>query len=235
MPTPEAMLIDLDDTILDDSGSVADCWREVCSDAVDRIDGIGLQTLLEAIEAQRDWFWSEPARHRQGRMNLRASSRQIVQQALVGLGINLPELAKEIAERYRDLREERFCVFPGAIETLDRLRAEGVRLGLITNGSAAGQRAKIERFKLAQQFDYVLVEGEFGVGKPDPRVYETALEALAVDAAKTWSVGDNLEWDVGAPQQLGVYGIWVDIERKGLPAGAVVRPDRIIKSIAELV
>jgi putative hydrolase of the HAD superfamily len=47
-------------------------------------------------------------------------------------------------------------------------------------------------------------------------------------------VGDNLEWDVAAPQALGAYGIWVDVRRGGLLAGAAVRPDRVIHAIREL-
>jgi FMN phosphatase YigB (HAD superfamily) len=45
----------------------------------------------------------------------------------------------------------------------------------------------------------------------------------------------NLEWDVGAPQSFGAYGIWVDVGRGGLPEGAPVRPDRIVHSIRELI
>jgi hypothetical protein len=48
------------------------------------------------------------------------------------------------------------------------------------------------------------------------------------------SVGDNLEWDVAAPQRLGIYGIWNDYLNKGLPPTTNIHPDRIINSISEL-
>jgi putative hydrolase of the HAD superfamily len=47
-------------------------------------------------------------------------------------------------------------------------------------------------------------------------------------------VGDNLEWDVAAPQRLGIYGIWVDRGGAGIPPGNGVRPDRIVRSLSEL-
>jgi putative hydrolase of the HAD superfamily len=48
-------------------------------------------------------------------------------------------------------------------------------------------------------------------------------------------VGDNLEWEVAAPQRLGIYAIWHDTGGDGLPAGATARPDRIIRSLPELL
>lgn len=231
---PQAALIDLDDTILDDSGRAEECWRDACAGAAG-IAGIETQGLYEAITRQRDWYWSDPERHREGRLDLRAATRRIVLAAFADFGLDLPDLARETAETYRDLREERISLFPDAVETLERLRSRGVRLGMITNGAAAAQRAKIERFGLAAHFDCIVIEGEFGVGKPHPRAYEAALRALDSDPAQTWSAGDNLDWDVDAPQRLGLYGIWVDHRRAGLPDGTPVRPDRIIHSLSELL
>jgi putative hydrolase of the HAD superfamily len=133
------------------------------------------------------------------------------------------------------LREERISLLPRAIETLEHFRSHGVRLGMATNGSTVGQRAKIERFELVQYFERIIVEEEFGVGKPHRGVYEALFVALRADPAKTWSVGDNLEWDVGGPQAFGAYGIWVDASGDGLPKGADVKPDRTIRSISVLL
>ena len=80
----------------------------------------------------------------------------------------------------------------------------------------------------------ILIEGEIGFGKPDPRVYTRALAALGVAAGDTWMVGDNLEWDVAEPQRQGIYGIWIDVRGSGLPSGQPVRPDRIIRRLSDL-
>jgi putative hydrolase of the HAD superfamily len=104
----------------------------------------------------------------------------------------------------------------------------------VTNGDAAMQRDKIERFALAPFFDVVVIEGEFGAGKPDPAVYRHALAALGAAPPDTIMVGDNLDWDVAAPQRLGLAGVWLDRPGGGLPAGSPVRPDRTIRSLADL-
>ncbi len=145
-------------------------------------------------------------------------------------------MAGQIANRYRDLREEGYALLPGAVETLETLVSQGVRLALLTNGSASGQRAKIERFDLAVHFNYIRIEGEFGHGKPDERGYRAALTALKSEPSNTWMVGDNLEWDVAAPMRLGITGIWFDRHGVGLPdSNPAQQPDRIIRSLAELI
>jgi putative hydrolase of the HAD superfamily len=93
---------------------------------------------------------------------------------------------------------------------------------------------KIERFGLEPVFDAIFVEGELGFGKPDPRVYELAMSRLGHSPAQTWMVGDHLEWDVAAPQKLGIFGVWVDANGKGIPAHSPVQPDMTIRSITEL-
>ena len=123
---------------------------------------------------------------------------------------------------------------PDAIETVRWLRESGRRLALLTNGAAAAQRRKIARFEIADLFDAILVEGELGFGKPDQRVYQRALNALGVKPAETWMVGDNLDFDVAAPQRLGLSGVWIDLRGQGLPGGSAVKPDYIVRSLVEL-
>jgi putative hydrolase of the HAD superfamily len=48
-------------------------------------------------------------------------------------------------------------------------------------------------------------------------------------------IGDNLEWEVVAPQRLGIYAIWIDTHGEGLPPDSVIKPDRIIRSLTELL
>src|SRR5207244_337012 len=96
-------------------------------------------------------------------------------------------------------------------------------------------RLKIERFGLAPFFDCIVIEGEFGVGKPDERVYHHALDQLGALPAEVWMVGDNLEWDVAAPQRLGISSVWVDFANAGLPPGSRVQPEYIIRALSELL
>jgi putative hydrolase of the HAD superfamily len=139
-----------------------------------------------------------------------------------------------LTDRYLKHRQSHQTLIPGALDAIDRLRARGARLALVTNGSAAGQQRKIERFGLARYFDGLFIEGELGFGKPDVRVYHAALAAVGCRPDEAWSIGDNLEWDVTAPQRLGIFGIWVDAAGRGLPVDAPARPNHLVRSIADL-
>ena len=129
------------------------------------------------------------------------------------------DLAVRLADRFTAYREEEMFVFPGAHDAIDALKALGVKLALVTNGAAGAQRAKVERFALSHRFDHIQIEGEHGFGKPEERAYLHAMQALGVTASETWMIGDNLEWEVVAPQRLGIYAIWIDVHGDGLPAG----------------
>jgi len=230
---PRALLLDMDDTVLAYSEGVADAWLRVCVRLAPSLDRPPAE-VYAAVERVRTWFWSDPLRHRRWRQDMTAAWAEIIRLASLQLGRDPGPLAREAAVAFSADREASLRPFPGALEAIARWRGAGVRLALITNGAAGSQRAKVERFGLAPLFDCVLIEGECGVGKPDPRIYRRALDAIGADPADTWMVGDNLEWEVAAPQSLGIIGIWVDVRGEGLPPGCPVRPDRIIRSLAEL-
>ena len=236
MPLPKAILVDLDGTILD-WGDPDEVWQDVCLEYAQRLR-LDPQALCRAVIEARDWFWGDPHRHRQGRLGLRDARHEIVRTALERLKVADSPASTEMGDRYAALRERRVGLFAGAIDTLRRLRSEGVRLALVTNGAAEGQRAKIRRFNLTPLFDHIQIEGEFGEGKPDARVYLHALDQLGAQPSEAWMVGDDLEWEVAAPQRLGIFGIWFNPPSgSGLPGGSPVsvRPDRIIESLPELL
>ena len=232
-PVPKAMLIDLDDTILHFPGQ-EESWREVCAVGAARVPGLDPDELFREITLTRYWYWSDPERHRIGRQYLNVASVGIVRLALGKLGFDLPDLARDMGLSYRAMREGGAEPIPGAVEALERFRDCGTGLAMITNGAGEVQRGKVERFDLARHFDHIFIEGELGYGKPDRRVYLGAMEALGTEAAETWCVGDNLEWEVAAPQRLGIYSVWVDPAGEGPPAESGVMPDRVVGSIAEL-
>ena len=106
-------------------------------------------------------------------------------------------------------------------------------MALVTNGGSDMQRGKIKRFGLGPFFDFILVEGEFGTGKPDIRVFNHVLKTLDVRAEYAWMVGDDLKRDIVPCLYLGIHTIWVDGGGAGLTPGGP-KPDRIIQSISEL-
>ncbi len=235
MNLPRALLVDLDDTILDAHRNPDEAWIGVCREFAGRLGAASPEALHAAILESRDWIWTDPERSRLGRLDMTGTRREIVQRALDHLGIPYSPAAEDMADRFTALRDEAIRPFPGALDTLRRLGDDGIRLALLSNGDGQTQRGKIERFALEGYFDHIQIEGEFGVGKPDERAFRNALAALGVEPADAWMVGDNLGADILGAQRVGVYAIWVDPDGAGVPEGSPVRPDRVIAALSDLL
>ncbi len=235
---PRAMLIDMDDTILSAYGRPEIAWNNIATEFEREFAPLAPREVAAAVltAARKFWATADAA----WRLKL-AEARQVVVKggfaALAGAGHTalFIDLAIRLADRFTAFRDEEMFVFPGAHDAIDAFKAHGVKLALVTNGAAEIQRAKVERFALTHRFDHIQIEGEHGFGKPEERAYLHAMRTLGVAAAETWMIGDNLEWEVEAPQRLGIYAIWIDVHGDGLPAGSSIKPDRIIRSLTELL
>lgn len=232
---PKAMLIDLDDTILAYDKLARPTWLKVCRKYESELPGVTPGEVLEAIDQYRKWYWSDPVRHRRARLGLGNVRGDVVEGGFERLGITAPALALKMGNEYAEQRERAVAPFPGAIDALVSLKNIGTRMAMVTNGTSENQRYKINRWRLDQYFDYILIEGEFGTGKPEPEVYRHAMATLDARPSETWMVGDNLDWEVAAPQRMGIAGVWHDWRGRGLPRGTSVRPDRIITSLQDLL
>ncbi len=233
---PEAVLLDLDDTILAYDAVYEKAWQTVFRKPLPQATEVDISRICAAIKQTGEWYYGDPERLRRAGQDRHAARREVVAIALSSLGIDDRRLARELADSYGEEKDKAMFVYPGAIETIRHFKKEGIPLALLTNGSSEYQRKKIERFGLAPFFSHILIEGEQGLGKPDERVFRHALRLLGVvDPSKAWMVGDRLETDVRPAQKLGIYAIWVDWRGEGLPERSTVQPDRIIRSLSELL
>jgi putative hydrolase of the HAD superfamily len=231
---PRAILFDLDDTIIV-AGDRPLVLLEVAREFAGELAPFTPEQVADRLEAALAAFWSDPERHKTARFGIPAARLQVFSEVFAATETLTPDLAMRLAARFTVLREELTNLFPGALETIATLKHRGVRLALVTNGGTVTQRAKIARFALEPLFDHIQIEGEHDFGKPDERSYRHAMATLGVEPGETWMVGDNLEWEVAAPQTLGIFAIWFDGFGRGLPKDSAIRPDRIIRSLPELL
>lgn len=133
--------------------------------------------------------------------------------------------------RYEGLSHH-YTLFDDALPCLEQLRERDLLVGVITNNESVHQRAKLAAVGLDQLVDAIVISDEFGVPKPDRRIFAHACELLGVRADEAVHVGDNATADAEGAHAAGLRALWLD--RAG------VRDDRtrgyaVISGLHELV
>jgi putative hydrolase of the HAD superfamily len=266
---PAALIFDLDETLLADHASTDATLAALVDDAY--LDGRDMRleacTLADSLRRHARRVWATgPERAYVDAIGIGATEalwgsfagddphlrrmvawapeyhRAVWFEALAECGIADEALARWLAARFREERRARHLLFPDTLPALERLRTD-YRLAMLTNGAPDIQRAKIDGSGLAASFAVIVVSGEVGAGKPDPRIYAHTLALLGIPASQAVMIGDNLTNDVYGAQAAGMRGIWLD--RRGgdmslgpRPTGEhrrpCPRPDATIPSLAEL-
>jgi putative hydrolase of the HAD superfamily len=234
---PHSILFDLDDTLIRAYAQPEEAWTrllKVFAVELDAHTDEEIERIRKAVMEASRAFWVDQKEAAKWRLNIPGARRNATRAGLRLIDKHDEDLADRIADAFTELRRREYRLYPDALATVDALRAKGVKLALVTNGASEMQRPKITRFDLAHRFDHIQIEGEFGMGKPELDVYRNALEKLGCQACDAWMVGDNYEWEVVAPQSLGMQGVWYnpfDVE----PPEHATRPMRIIKRLSELL
>lgn len=98
---------------------------------------------------------------------------------------------------------------PDALETLDALRARGLRTAVASNAPFPPElmRRQVGLTGIADRADAVLFSSEVGRRKPAPELYRAALDGLGVEAAEALYVGDREVEDYDGPRRLGMRAV----------------------------
>jgi HAD superfamily hydrolase (TIGR01509 family) len=241
------ILFDLDDTLIPEwppiragYAAVAErVWGEVSSSRIDL-----LQDAARAV-----WLEGAPAEYRQ---RVHFSLGEGLYGEFVASGADADELrafvpelhrrafeavlpprwrgnSPELVALWRAVRIGALAPFPETLEVLDYWRAR-VPLALVTNGASRLQRRKLQATGLNDYFSAVVVAEEVGVGKPDPAMFNVALDGLGRDRSEVVMVGNDRGRDVLGAADAAITPIW--LRREDTPA---VEPhDKGIEQIADL-
>lgn len=143
--------------------------------------------------------------------------------------------ATVLCERYEQLTMEREKL-PGIVELLDLLDRSKVRTGCISNALAGVWSRKVARsLELESHLGVQIYSDEIGMRKPNPRLFELALDCLGADRRLSWYIGDKLDRDILASRRsgLGMAILLPSAETYKLPK-VDVEPDLVIESLHEL-
>ena len=84
------------------------------------------------------------------------------------------------------------------------------RLAIITNGMGKAQRKKLAHLGLDQYFEMIIASADIGSGKPNARIFEFALQSMAVNGSSALMVGDSLDGDIRGARAVGINTVWLN-------------------------
>ena len=129
-------------------------------------------------------------------------------------GDGLQELAQEMGAEFLRLTNKHFCLMPDA-ENVVRYLAGKYPLTIISNGFKEVQYYKFEHSGLAPYFTHTLISEEVGINKPQPGIFDIALERNGITAEEAVMIGDSYSSDILGAKAAGIDQIWV--KGDGLP------------------
>lgn len=103
---------------------------------------------------------------------------------------------------------EPWLVYPDAYHSLERWRAKGIELGVISNFDSR-LFTVLDALALADFFSTVTISSEVGAAKPDPQIFAAALAKHDCEPAEAWHVGDSYTDDFQGAKAAGIRGIWL--------------------------
>ncbi|MEV4168784.1 HAD family hydrolase [Nonomuraea sp. NPDC049709] len=141
--------------------------------------------------------------------------------ALVRERFGLAEPAEDLWRAYRARLPYLVRCRPEVLEGLNRLRAAGWSVGIVTNGMADNQTGKIRHSGLATRVDGWAISDAEGVRKPDVRLFEIGAARCGASLRDGgWMVGDDPEMDIAGGRGAGLRTIWIDRGRVPEPPRA---------------
>jgi len=207
-PWPRAVLFDAGFTLTFHDGARIAAYAEKAGIAADA-------RALEAAERElRAWLRESPGVVMKTHHDGGFSWHERMYRRLLDLAGTQGPPASLDAAAATILREHRLSnawrrIGTGVRESLDRLRDAGLKLAVVSNSEGTLEKM-LEEIDLRSPFEAVLDSSVVGVTKPDPRMFQLALERLNVSPAEALMVGDSPSADVDGAHAAGIRAALID-------------------------
>lgn len=192
---PHAILFDLDETLIERTQSIGQYAQRLQHDWADRLAPTAVSTIATTILAA-------DGRGYRPREELFADLVQL-------LPWQTPPEVSAIGMHWNTWFPLSSVARQGLVETLSTLHAQGIRLGVITNGAVQRQQPKIDVLQIRAYLSTVVVSEAVQISKPDPRIFALALAEVSCTASQAWFVGDHPINDVLGATAAGLRAIWL--------------------------
>lgn len=185
--------------------------------------GAALSSLWREKQLQYTWLRAVQGRH----VDFWQVTGDALDFALETLGIDSPQLRERLMKLYLTL-----AAYPEVPQMLERLKSAAFGIAILSNGSPHMLRAAVAAAGIGALVDAVLSVEEVGVYKPHAKVYQLAVDRLALAPGSICFVSANA-WDAWAAAEFGMRAVWCNRQRQP-PERLPGQPEQAITSLAEL-
>ena len=210
------LFFDLGSTLIDEEAAVTDCFEGLAETATGR----GLRVSAKEIEEALAQAFTE------------FSSRPVMR--MMEILFDSPEDRAYLQEQIR-YRKELDRPYPGVRRLLSRLSSR-YRIGVIAN-QPIGTEARLAAYGLDSFMSLCLASAELGLAKPDPAIFELALEQAGCKSHQAVMIGDRIDNDIRPAKALGWKTIHVlqGSARNQVPREPMEEADFIVRDLTEIL
>lgn len=205
---PKVVFLDVGDTLIRAHPSWAGVYRQGLLEAGIDISEKDLERAL-LVETQAGAWWNIEDPFEPSEQN--SWQRILAFDTAVLARAGHSDLPDDVFRKIEDAfaRRSAWYVYPDVNPALDALKTNGIRLCVISNFVWGGPEL-LHDLELATKFDALVVSARVGFQKPNPGIFNVALEKMQVDSAHAWHVGDSYRADVMGARRVGINGVLID-------------------------
>jgi putative hydrolase of the HAD superfamily len=225
------VFFDLDETLSD--------HKYACQQGIKALMELRPELRSKTVEQLENEFWqmlnSNYDQVLQGKLSAQDTKIQRIIGLFEGCHCEPPGDAEILAEVYTLAYNKAHRAVPGIEEVLVKLKASHYRIAVITNGFKKTQYKKLESCNLIPYIDLIVASEEIGATKPDPRIYQAALNKWNIHPHEAVMIGDSWENDVLCPHSLGMKTIWFNRRNEVCPDPSITWTIRDPKQILDIL
>lgn len=223
------IFFDLDHTLWDFEANSAETLQDLYEAFALSERGIpDFTSFHQTYASHNERLWE---RYRNGYISREDLRWKRMWHTLLDFKIGDQQLVQDFSNQYLQILPTKTHLFPDTIEILEYLKEKKYPIHLITNGFEETQHRKMHHSGISQYFTCIITSEGAGSLKPQPRIFEYALQQSNCLPADALMVGDALEVDILGAHNAGIHQVYFNPAK---PATGEFQPTYSIQRLAEL-
>lgn len=220
------LFFDLDRTLWDFDKSADETFVEIYEKyGLQQLGVPTVEVFHEVYTRHNNTLWDQ---YRVGEISKKFLSDIRFYLTMQDFGVDDELLGKKLGKDYVEISPRKVNLFPHAVEVLEFLFSK-YKLHLITNGFSEVQETKLSVSPLGRFFKEVITSEEAGVKKPNPEIFEFALQRAGADRAESLMIGDDFEVDILGAKNVNIDQVFFDPEKKYTQNGSTFYIQELIE------